>query len=401
MAKSKARRGAIELQPVRGKGGVQYVLRAADVNPQLFDDEGLTGDAVIDGALAGVLEELGERDDQAKVSVYKYVLEGGVRKEAFAFECAPAEFSLQDLQETYGPGDYRIKIFGLQEGTNYRVNHFNKRLTIGPTRQAAKAAASSSPPMASGGVTVNGGGADIAKAIADSMAPIVAGMMRVMEKFAGGDRKAVIEEMRSMREIFLPAGGAAQDPLAQMKSLVEFAKLIQGDPGLAGGDAAPYAVIGKALDHFGPLLTSKLLPPQPPPAAAVLPDHAGAPETAQMNLLLSAQLAVFLNAAKNGLEPETYATLFYENAPDDLMEAIQKPDWFAQLCALAPEFAAYQPWCEQLRALVLGYLLENAANPEKLARMPSRALTPDESASKTASHGPGATSIQDAESRGE
>jgi hypothetical protein len=407
-AKSRAARrsraadaGVLELQPVKGSGGVQYVLRPAEANPELFDAEGLTDDAVVDGALAGVLEELGERDEQAKVSVYKYVLEAGVRREAFAFECTPAEFTLRDLQETYGPGDYRIRIFGLQSGSNYRVNHFNKRITIGPTRQAARAAAAAALTPAPAAALPAQPGADIAKSITDSLAPILTGMMRMFEKFAGGDRKAQLEELRAMREIFLPAGAAPPaDPLAQARSLLELKKILGSD----AGEAGPYNVIATALEQFAPLLTARL---QPPAGARQLTYQAdagagvAAPDAAHMNLMLTAQLAVFLNAAKNNLEPETYATLFFENAPDDLMEAIQKPGWFEALVALAPEFANYRPWCEQMRALVLGYLAADTSDSDKLAHIAPRPLTADDPQRKTAPHGTGAAPIENPESHGE
>lgn len=81
-----------------------------------------------------------------------------------------------------------------------------------------------------------------------------------------------------------------------------------------------------------------------------------------MNLIqraaLAGQLAILVHAAKNDSDPDLYATLIYEQAPDEILDKLQSDKWFEELCALDPQFAPFRTWCEKVRGAVIAALNE-------------------------------------------
>src|SRR3954467_1663241 len=101
----------------------------ADRNPELFDDDN-PADEVVPAALQGVLVELGAADEGSKVIVSRFENHGGVKKKIWLFECHPSDFDLKDVQAHHGAGDYHILVIGRQPGTNYKIAHANKCISI-------------------------------------------------------------------------------------------------------------------------------------------------------------------------------------------------------------------------------------------------------------------------------
>ena len=385
---ARPRDGAEEITGLRAltQGGrTVYVPENAD--PSLFDDEALQSESAMSAALAGVLTELGARDDDAKVSVYRLDNVNGIRKEAFLYECHPNEFSMADLQEAYGAGDYRVKVYGLQADTNYKVIHANPKITIGPTREQAKKALL---PVVLAAAPAAPADAGIAAALA-----LLAQAVHKMSESSGGTRAELLAEMKTMAEIAglnRPAGGelaGIQGALALMTSL----KGVMG--GGAGGvdndpDAAPYQLMGKALETFSEIYkTARAVPAAAPevpklPAPPASGKSADAPgeftlEDEALNIMLKGQLMTLLFAGRANDDPEKWGARIYEDAPDEIIAAIQSPDWFEQVVKLDANFSTLKPWLEKVRAVVLeeitaaGTALTGAAGPATNAASGSRA----------------------------
>ncbi len=310
-------------------------------------------------------------------------------RDAWLYQCPPHEFDEELLQSGYGPGKYRIRMYGTNADGRYG-SLMNKVLEVGPVAPW-RANGGERPGVA--GVTVNAGSSDIAKAMADALAPLIGAMATMMQHGQGNSRKEVIEEMRAMAEIMRPA--QAVDPLGNLgglKAVMELAKSFAGNAD-AGGlteESGPYAVLMKALETFGGMMNAAKeqaqlagqprqlaapapAEPQPAPVAQPAAQPAASAEEEQMKTFLQMQLALFLNAAKAEGNPEIYAGLIVENAPEKLLDLMEAPTWFEELCKLAPDFAQYKPWCEQVRNIAMEALKETeapeapAASPEKPA----------------------------------
>jgi hypothetical protein len=119
--------------------------------------------------------------------------------------------------------------------------------------------------------------------------------------------------------------------------------------------------------------------PAPQPAPAAQPAASAAASTTeneQMETFLRMQLALFLNAAKAEGNPEIYAGLIVENAPEKLLDLMEAPTWFEELCKLAPDFAAHKAWCEQVRNIAMEALKETAEEPAE-PKTPAAPEKPD------------------------
>lgn len=374
----------IEIDGVKMQRRGDVLFPAGDkLDPERFDGAIEEADYVAP-ALQGILTELGAADDEAKVTVSKIEVQGGIKKQAYLFECHPNEFNAQDVQEAYGPGDYQIRVYGKQPGTNYKVIHANKKITIGPTREQAKTKQLPTPvfqPQPEGGY--------IAKAIADALAPVLAAQAAMLQQVMGknGSRADTLAELKTMAEIFRPAGGNAEmNSLSMLKTAIELVRPLAGATNATNldEDSGPWAVILKALDKFGDHLS--ILKPTATQASVQAPaledkSAVAATNTAQpseeevMNIAIRAQLAVVLNAAKMDSDPAMYAALIYENAPDELLAKLESAEWFAELCKMEPAFEPFKVWCEKVRAEVMEEI--------KAAKEPESSLTPKADDGKT------------------
>lgn len=350
-----------------------------------------------------LIEQAGGAED-AVVKVYKC---GGPQpgqrpgqgtiRDAWLYQCAPNEFDEELLQGGYGAGKYRLRMYGTRHDGNYGAI-LNKVLEIGPLAPwKGNGSTLTAPGM--GNVHVHAapdsGAQAIAKALAEANAPLIQAIAAMMQHAGGSSRKEVIEEMRAMAEIMRPA--QAPDPLGNLGGLtkvMELAKSFAGN-GEAGGlteESGPYAVLMKALETFGAMMqTAKeqaagahpALPApasaapgaQPAPQPAAQPSPAATAEDEQMETFLKMQLALFLNAAKAEGNPEIYAGLIVENAPEKLLDLMEAPTWFEELVKLAPDFTNHKPWCEQVRNIALEALKETATDDEapKPADLPKAA----------------------------
>lgn len=347
------------------------LVPVAEPDGELFD-EATQEEDILSPALQSVIAELGATDEQSKVIVKRLSRVNGAQKSEFLFERHPTEFSLSDLQETYGAGDYQVIVYGKQAGTNYKVIQANKRVSIGATPEQMKSARA---PFAA---------PDVAKSVTEALAPVLSAMTQMLGNLAAKSsvqpsRREMLEEMQLIAGMFKQSAPAS-DPLALLTGVLGVAEKLRPAADLADPEAAPYAVISKALEVFGPLVASRQAPAEhealalaaPKPAAsapaAEAKPGAAAPqpsEDEEMNRLqraaLAGQMMILLNAAKIDADPEMYATLVYENAPDEVLKNLDAPNWFEFLCGLEGGFAQYHPWCEKVHAELKSILAQEAA----------------------------------------
>lgn len=331
--------------------------------PEYFD---------LDENVARFLAERGEGVTDAIVKVYKA---GGIGanggrnaqpnvRDAFLYECAPDEFNETQLQASYGQGAYRIKMYGTNAEGAFGLL-VNKTLEIGPAPAWRKPEAPA-PTLNGVPIHVNGGGGDIAQAIAQVLAPVLAQLSNVPKAPTRGE---MLAEMTAMASLFKSDIPRAVDPIEQLTKLAPVLALL-GGKGVAGeaaldSESGPYAVLMKGLETLAPAFqewmknqgngaqnaaTQKALPA---PAAAAAEAPTETEEEKEMNLALRGQLTMLLMAAKTNGNPETYAAMIYEQAPDSVIAMLEAPNWFEELTKISADFAQVKEWCEKVRALIL------------------------------------------------
>ncbi|MGH6795924.1 MAG: hypothetical protein ACREDH_12205 [Methylocella sp.] len=372
-----------------------------DEQPEKFFDEPPEPGTYAEGALAGLMTELGAREDaDAKVTVKKIEIKNGTKKELWLFECEPEAFSIADVQEHYGEGEYRIVVYGKIPGTNYRTAILaNKRFSVAGLKDGAtpKALSGVQSSILPAHPAPSFAPEALAKAIAESLAVVFAPLMR-----QAPTRADTLAELREMGAIFsamrgaVPAQADPIDMLARvlplLKSAAPAAPILNDDGEVSenavlnGGISLVRELFAAARDQKGAAPT--LLPSAPgvnpvPADARIAPPAAPEQDDAMLGkLLVKTQLVVLLNAAKMDSDPETYAALIYEQAPDEVIDKLQAANWFEELLALEPAFAPYRPWVEKVRVEVLAALAEES-DPD----LPS--LTPGNGEDKLAGDAPG------------
>lgn len=359
--------------------------------PELYDALDLDGGAkpdYVDAALAGVMADLGASDEDAKVTVWRVTATQGTRKQEWLFECHPREFSIPQLQADFGAGEYRVRVYGKQEGSNYKVVHADKRINIGEARGGA--------PKSDGtlaGLPVPAA-QDISKSIADALAAPLSALAQIVASNMkqAPTRAQVLAELREMREIFgAPTSAAPADPFAALRSALELVKQAQPAPSIVNdeGEVSPTALIARGLDvvqHFfeaakggaqgAPATPPEALPapgqaaavPMQPNPAAPVPSQSAAED--EMGLYLKTQLKMLLHAARSGADTSLYSALIYEQAPDEVIAILQSDQWYAELVKLEPGFAAVKPWAEKVRAEVMEALDEETREAQAVALTP-------------------------------
>jgi hypothetical protein len=334
-------------------------------------------------------------------------LHNGVRKDVWLFECHPKAFSVSDIQEHYGAGDYRVTVYGNQEGSNYKkIVHADKLVSIGDTRNGKKPAAEiAGAPALAGLGNANELTRALTAAISEPLRALAGAMAGMMPKQTS--RADVIAELAQMATLMQTMRGEAPAPVDPFLALERAVTLMgnakAGAAPILGedGEVSPNAVLAQGIalvreffqaakrDQSGaggainaqphPALAAPHAAPAPA-VAPVAPAPAASAEDAEMKLFLKMQTMMLLNAARNDGDPLTYAALIYEQAPEEILDKIVGDNWFAELCALDPQFSAFKPWCEKVRAEILAEL--NApAEPDALTAEAAKRINGEDASS--------------------
>lgn len=332
--------------------------------PQLVEDEP-------DRALENVLADLGGEND-AKVNVY--LLEPG-KGSAFVGSFEPSNFSIEEIQRTYGPGEYKIHV--RRDG----------RLVANRTIRVA----APKNPIVSAGVSgvdkneiaklvegMNNGFSTLANMIAQTVQAVAANQPKAKTT------QEILQEMMLMKEIVTPAAtGGGENSIELFLKGIEFAKGItprESEPGANeiileaiknfGGmfaqmkpvprPAAPSGMIAPAVPAAGAAPVAPTVPAAPAaPAAPAVPGANAAPvaPTPQpltdenMNLVKTIYLNTLLSNAKADNDPMTYANMALDLLGENqVLALVNRPDWFELLCSEIPEAANYREWFDEMRS---------------------------------------------------
>jgi hypothetical protein len=322
--------------------------------------------------------ELGERDEGAIVTVSRISVQQGMKKSEWLFQCHPSEFSIPSIQEFYGAGDYRVTVRGRQEGSNYQVIHADKKISIGEARSGAapKAIAGTVVPASPQSQDLTRSIAEAISAPLQSLTQALAGM--IPKQSSRADALAELSQMAQLLATMNGGRAAQPDPLEMLTRTLALVKESSAAAPLVNedGEIPPNNLIAQGIGLVKSFLDAARsqqgaqapAPVAQPGAAAVsLPAHVpAAPAVAaqpedDMGLMLTAQMGMLLAAAKANGSPDLYAGLIYENAPDEVLAALQSENWWGEVLKLAPGFAPYKPWAESVRAALVAIVNEESA----------------------------------------
>lgn len=357
-------------------------------------------DAPDETALTALLSTL-HGDDDSKVSVFQVIDAAGRRmpKPVWLFHCSPQDFMSNgwaEIQNEYGAGSYNVRVYGRDPSgqTNYYVCLSNETWPIGAPRKSSQPAATLAAPAAQ---------VNIAEQIAAALRPIMDAQSAMLNAIVQGanNRTQTLEEFKMLASILRPTGELAvvappKDSLGELEKLMGTLQRIRElmpESDSAPADAVTVAVkegigvVGQFIDAWKTQAASAPAPVAlPAPAAPAQQQSNLAPQSQsaappggaedmnlrEMQRMLN-KLAVLIDAAANGEEPDGYAEMVYQTVPDDVLEEMKtNPQWHAKLAAFKPDVGKYPEWFAKLGALVLEIDREESVNdePDRLAAPP-------------------------------
>jgi hypothetical protein len=298
----------------------------------------------------------------ATVFVYKQMQ--GVKSPPQVWSGPPDQYDMRAIAREHGSGEYRYVLY-VRDQNGVKARRLNEVVAVQlspkelraynlamkeandpqPDRQAAAGAGDLQQLM---GVMMAGFQETI-KALAPATAPRdpLADFVKISEVI-----KAAMPAV--------PAAPTFMETLAQLKMVNDTIGSGRGD---RGGDPGT-AVLMKAIETLGaPLAEGLKKQATTQPAAPIAPPAAGAEsnltdEEEEAMLLLKLQLTQACRTAAAGEDPADYADKIYSVLPDEAFALMIMPDWFPQLCTVAPAVAGYQPWFERVRAALIDLGIE-------------------------------------------
>lgn len=192
---------------------------------------------------------------------------------------------------------------------------------------------------------------------------------------AGNSRAQMLEEMRIMRDVFMPQQQNSQQSATDMLLKgIELAKTLS--PIKSDGETTGMDVLAEAIRSFAPAIstvvgqvTNAPRAPAPAPQARQLPQNNQPPANAPQPIaqpqqsnedadMFKTYVNMLLGFAKSGSDPALYADLIADRMTDEqIMELLNRPHLLQELAAINPEIVQYGEWFESLIAelkLIMG-----------------------------------------------
>lgn len=315
----------------------------SDLYEELELDAGGMDDATPDDvAVNSLLSEIAG-DVNSSVTVYRT---GPNQKNKFLFKCHPGDFSLEQLRDEYGGGDFRLYI--TKAGALYK----NVGVSIEPPRRVPE---QSAPKVVT---------PDLVDALREMQRQNTEQMQLFMLKMTEAMRANIpppidpiamqnqlLAQLASMKNLFSRDEGPRENPLDNILKGIELAKSLQPAP---VGEANTTDVLMEAIRTFGKPLAegvarlqetasdSSRREPSPIPAQPAV--KKGHPD---MNVVLRMQLKMLVAKARLSSDPALYADLILDSVAEEQVRAfLLKPTAIDDLIQINPEVAAVRPWFE-------------------------------------------------------
>lgn len=300
---------------------------------------------------------------------------GGIKDLAFVKSVAQDVFGYELLQSPPFNGG-RFRVYIRKEGGGIRRNFL---IDVEPGPDAVKPGVTANAPdqgIAAMIAAMSAGFTTLSQQIARNQAQAPAGM----------GIKETIELLAAMRPLMsapAQAPAAPIDPLEMIGKIVRLQRDLAPIPTDSDGGISGTAILMKAMDTFGPVLSKSLATPQSAPASDLgdtlanpvqsLP--ASAPDAADPNspapegntaMKVAIIAPMILLAANNQADPYPYACNCLDLFDDEqLQKYIQSNDWWTNLIAILPEAEKHPAWFNKLREEVLT-ILQESVEPDRV-----------------------------------
>lgn len=295
-------------------------------------------------------------DTSAAVTVYRSAPN---QKLKYLFKCHPGDFSLEQLRDEYGGGDFRLYIS--KAGVLYK----NVGVSVEPPRRVPEQVARQNPAP------------DMLEILREMQRQNMQDMQILLLKMAEAMRantppidpvamqNQLLSQLATMKSLFTKDEGPRENPLDGILKGIELAKSLAPTP---VGEANTTDVLLEAIKTFGRPLAegvARMQDAQPAQPQQIDPARVqrapGTPDTSKgesnVNTVLKMQLKMLVKKAQAGSDPALYADLILDNIPEPQVRAfLLQPSALDELVKLNADVATVRPWFEQLAAEITAAL---------------------------------------------
>lgn len=335
--------------------------------PATVDDE----DEDVHGSESGqeldeLSQVLSELDSSGAAIIKVERMREGKRPE-YVGDMSPSSFTLAQLQERFGGGEYALTVFD-------SARRYVKRTTVAiaaPLKPPAPAAVESS------------GFEKIASTMVEQMqaqsqllqALLLQGRTAPAAADAATMRRQLLEEMQLMKGIM--GSGQVMSPDKVLELLMKGMEIAKETGG--GGDTGWTDIAGKAIDVLGEplaaLLSSSAMVSATAPVASQEATSAGAlmPPVQQqknaavvpmLNPMVKQYVSFLVRKAAAGADPTLYAELVLDNVPEAMVrEFLADPDPVTKFAQFDARVLQHAEWFRDLGQACLEALNADAAAP--------------------------------------
>lgn len=326
--------------------------------------------------IARMLGDTGS-DARAVVKLYKVKVEG----QSFCQDYTVSQFEnggLNMVRKQWGPGEYKVMLYGTVPGTNRIALRARDTMTLEPLAETAVADVASTAANDRILLALEALAKRPEAPPVDPMAQMMQmlTMMKMMREATGADVKpektSIQEIMEAVREMKAVAGeinGEAKEEKSLMDMATPIIGLVQ--------QAMAARQVPQPVEQGFPALSvpASMMGDAPPVNPQFNPDapteHVPAVEqpdedmNALAMMLMMTHLKILVVQAKKGGDIEAGAEYVLDQLPDEMVDMLEHEQWWLMLTQAAPMVAPYQAWFTAVRDRALAILAaEDAANPE-------------------------------------
>jgi hypothetical protein len=280
----------------------------------------------------------------------------------------PEQFEAGDLpmlRDTFGPGDYELRLYGPHPVTSKYGVIAKTRVVIAQALKTAPDRREDSG-LAQVLATIAEGQRAMLQALTErpqakdpteEMSKML-GLMVTMRQAMGIDAQPrsqiteIVQAIRELREASDEINPDKEDNQSLLGALPQVLDVVkQGMAQQSQPQALPLVELPASMAS-APVMQQPPQPPQPPTN----------PETQEENavfnplviLQLKAYLKTLINMAETNQPIEKCAAFVYDKMPDEIVELMSLDNWFDLLLEVAPEVGKHEAWFVQVRNAALG-----------------------------------------------
>ena len=381
--------------------------RAADWHAEVATDDDETDDEVPGNEIAplGAPAVEPEEDDSPTARVQKFLQASngydratlqiyrltGPKAHSFCREISPHDFEgygLTGIRDEWGPGEYELRLYG--------THPIKKNFGL-----LARVTERISAPLPNAKTAVLPGDPAGSSDLAVALRTIAEGQSRILDALVNRQQEDPMSKLKEMVALAgmvreLGGGGAEKGGVKEVLENLTLLKQLQGKDEGGGGEANLFSLGAGLLDVLKtqmqhppqpvaptmPALPPIQLPPslQEPPAEPIPTGEVTEtePEGDAMQFFMLSKLrgvaAVLKQQAAKGDAPEVIddaANFALDELPEEIIDAMRQPEWFAALSVVMPDAAKFKPWLEKVRQAMLEMLAEDEAGPPSMDTGPS------------------------------